>query len=75
MQWIQRLERLERKHRRIVNRSNVRAYRKRQRLAGIKRIDLALSRDQLAQLQAFMLPGESFSHAIGRMVSDCHVKR
>lgn len=60
--------RLENKNRRAVIKRNVRAYRKRQRKAGMRRLDIALTPEQFALLEAFMRPGESFSQAVGRLL-------
>ena len=68
MNWLERLARLERKHRRQVTARNVRAYRKRQRQAGIRRIDVALPLKQHAALVQWMHPGETFSQAVGRLL-------
>ena len=72
MDWMQRLARWERKHRRQVIRRNVRAYRKRQAKAGMRRVDVTLTADQYAALQAFKEPGETFSGAVGRMLRDAY---
>ena len=68
MNWLERLARLERKHRRRVTARNVRAYRKRQRQAGMRRIDVALSLQQHAALLQWMRPGETFSQAVERLL-------
>ena len=68
MNWIQQAERLYRKHRCEVKRRNVRAYRKRQQEAGIRRLDVALDEQRYAELRGAMLPGETVSAAIGRLL-------
>ncbi len=68
MNWFERIERLQRKSRRQVIKRNVRAYRKRQQLSGIRRIDVALTREQFAALWAFSQSGETFSASVGRMI-------
>lgn len=68
MDWLERYKRLQNKHRRAVIRRNVQAYRRRQKQAGIQRIDVALSEKQHAVLLELMLPGESTSQAVGRLL-------
>ena len=68
MNWLERLERLHRKNRRMVTRRNVRAYRKRQRQAGVRRIDVAVTAADYALLRAGMLPGETISGAVKRLL-------
>ena len=68
MNWIQRLARLERKHRRLVSRRNVRAYRKRQTEIGVRRVDAALTAHQYAILLASKRPGETFGAVVGRLL-------
>lgn len=68
MNWIQRLAHLERKHRRLVTRRNVRAFRKRQANTGVRRVDAALTAHQYAILVASKRPGETFGAAVGRLL-------
>ena len=68
MGWLDRYIRLERKHRRQVTARNVRAYRKRQRQAGMKRMDVALPQTQHAAVLRLMRPGETISQAVGRLL-------
>jgi hypothetical protein len=68
MNWLQRLARLENKRRKATIKRTVRAYRKRQEQAGMRRVDIALTAEQFALLQTFMLPTESFSKALGRLL-------
>lgn len=68
MNWIERLERLQRRYLLVRNRDNVRAHRKRLRLVGAKRIDLALSPSQFSALLAQMRTGETYSATIGRLL-------
>ena len=68
MNWLQRLERSSRKNRRLRIRNNVRAYRQRQKRAGMHRIDVALRTEQYAILAAAMVPGESISETLGRLL-------
>ena len=69
MNWLERLAKLERKANRETIRRNVRAYRKRQTKAGVRRIEVALTPDQYAQLVRLMLPGATYSAAVGRVLS------
>ena len=62
------MARWENKNRKATIKRNVRAYRKRQEQAGIRRIDVALTPEQFSLLQIFMRPGESFSMAMGRLL-------
>ena len=68
MNWLERLERLERKNRRMVIRRNVREYRKRQIQAGVRRIDVALNAEHYAFIRSAMLPGESISTTVRRLL-------
>jgi hypothetical protein len=68
MNWFERLARQERKHRRRVRASNVRAYRQRQAASGYKRIDLALTIGQYNFVEQSALEGESISRTIGRLL-------
>ena len=68
MNWIERLERLNRKNRRQVTRRNVRAFRRRQEQAGLRRIDVALPAKHYATLRAAMMPGESISATVTRLL-------
>lgn len=70
MSWMERMQRLERKHCRQVIRENVRAYRKRKADAGFRRIEALLTFEQHAKLLAQMQHGETLSQAIGRMLCD-----
>ena len=60
--------RRERKHRPLVIRRNVRAYRKWQARAGIRRVDVALSAIQSAAVVALMRPGETYGAALERLL-------
>ena len=68
MNWLERWERLQRKNRRLVTRRNVRAYRKRQRQTGVRRIDLALTAEHYSFIRAAMMPGESISITVRRLL-------
>jgi hypothetical protein len=68
MNWLERLARLERKNQRRVVARNVRAYRRRQRQAGMRRIDLALPLEQHAALVQLRRPGETISQTVGRLL-------
>lgn len=68
MNWLERLQRLKHKHGRLVIRRNVRAFRQRQKRAGVRRIDLALTNEHYALLRAAMVPGESQSATVGRIL-------
>ena len=68
MNWLQRMARWENKNRKATIKRNVRAYRKRQEQAGMRRIDIALTPEQFALLQIFMRPDESFSTGMGRLL-------
>jgi hypothetical protein len=68
MNWLERLARRERKHRRAVINRNVRAYRRRQSDAGMRRIDLALSAEDYQFVKTAMLPGETISAAFARLL-------
>jgi hypothetical protein len=68
MNWLQRLERLERKHRRLTIRRNVRAYRERQKEAGVRRLDVALDAQRYLQLRKMMAPGETISATVERLL-------
>ena len=67
--WADRLERLVRRAHRETIRRNVRAYRRRQANEGVRRIDVALSREDFARLEALMHHNETFSAAISRAIS------
>ena len=67
--WLQRIERQRRKHRRQIIRRNVQAYRRRKAAAGYRRIDVVLTPVQFEALAAWMQPGESYSAAIGRLIT------
>ena len=69
MNWLLRIERQFRKYHRTTIKRNVRAYRKRQELAGIRRIDLALSVAQYSKLLELMQPEETYSATISRLIS------
>lgn len=68
MNWLERLARRERKRRKQLRRRTVRAYRQRQKKAGIRRVDVALTTPQYAALAEIMRPGETFSMTVGRMI-------
>lgn len=68
MRWLERIIRRERKRRRRAAAHNVRAYRRRQRQAGMRRIDVALPTEQYAALVQWMRPGETISQAVGRLL-------
>jgi phosphopentomutase len=68
MRWLERYIRRERKHRRRVTARNVRAYRKRQRQAGMKRLDVGVPAEQHAALMQLMQPGKTISQAVGRLL-------
>ena len=65
--WLARYERMRSKHRKAVIKRNVRAYRARQAKAGIVRIDVALTREHRAALEALRLPGETWGATVGRI--------
>lgn len=67
--WSERLERLVRRARRQAVRRSVRAYRARQAREGIRRIDVALSREDFLALQRLMLDGETYSAAVSRAIA------
>lgn len=69
MRWLERYLRRERKHRRRVVARAVRAYRKRQRQAGIRRIDVTLPVEQHAALIQLLQPGETISQAVSRLLA------
>ena len=75
MNWLERWERLTCKHRRLVIRRNVRAYRQRQERGGVRRIDVALSARHYEILCREMTPNETFSAAIGRILDAISGKR
>lgn len=66
--WLELMARRERKHRRRVIAHNVRAYRKRQRQAGKRRIDVVLPLEQHNALVQLMRPGETISQTVGRLL-------
>jgi hypothetical protein len=66
--FLERMALRERKHRRRVNARNVRAYRRRLRQAGMRRIDVVLSVEQHAALMHLLQPGETISQAVGRLL-------
>lgn len=68
MHWLERMKRLEHKHRKQVVRENVRAYRKRKADAGFRRIEALITSEQHMKLRAMMTPGESTGTAIGRIL-------
>jgi hypothetical protein len=68
MNWLERLARLERKNRRRDVARNVRAYRRRQRMAGMRRIDLALPLEKHAALLLLRRPGETISQTVSRLL-------
>ena len=69
MDWLTRYLRRARKQKRRVTARNVRAYRKRQRQAGMKRLDVALPAPQHAAVLRLMLPGETISQVVGRLLA------
>jgi hypothetical protein len=68
--WLERMARRERKHRRRLNARNVRAHRRRQRQAGMRRIDVVLPVKQHAALMQLMQPGETISQTVGRLLEE-----
>ncbi len=66
--WSERLERFAKRARRAIVRKNVRAYRRRQAAEGVRRIDVALSREDFARLTSLMHHNETFSAAISRAI-------
>ena len=66
--FLERMARRERKYRRRLNARNVRAHRRRQRQAGMRRIDVVLSVQQHAALMHLKRPGETMSQAVGRLL-------
>jgi hypothetical protein len=68
MRWLERCIRRERKRRRRAAARNVRAYRRRQRQAGMRRIDVVLPQEQHAALVQWMRPGETISQAVDRLL-------
>ena len=66
--FLERMARRERKHRRRVIARNVRAHRRRQRQAGMRRVDVVLPVEQHAALMLLKRPGESISQAVGRLL-------
>ena len=69
LRWLERLARRHRKHKRRTTARNVRAYRKRQRQAGMKHLDVALPAAQHAAVLRLMLPGETISQVVGRLLA------
>jgi hypothetical protein len=69
MDWLRRYLRREPKHKRRVTARNVRAYRRRQRQVGMKRLDVALPAEQHAAVLRLMLPGETISQVVGRLLA------
>lgn len=67
--FLARLEREQRKARRQRVRANVRAYRERKQAAGLRRVELYLSEQDHRALCALLLPGESMSAALSRILS------
>jgi hypothetical protein len=67
--WLERIARRERKRHRQTVALRVRAYRKRQRLTGMKRIDVSLPVEQHTALIQLMRPGETISQAVGRLLA------
>jgi len=67
--WQAHLEREQRKARRQRVRANVRAYRERKQAAGFRRVELLLSEQDHRALCALMLPGESMTIALSRILS------
>jgi hypothetical protein len=68
MNWLERLVRLERKARRETIKRNVRAFRRRQEKAGIRRIEIALNAEQYSALVAVSRPGEAYSETVARLL-------
>ena len=66
--YFARLAREQRKARRQRVRANVRAYRERKQAAGFRRIELILSEQDHRALCALLLPGESMSGALSRIL-------
>lgn len=67
--WLTRYLMLTRKAQRERGRRNVRAYRARQRAAGLLRVELLLTAADLEALRAHAEPGESVSRALSRLLS------
>ena len=67
--FLARLERKQRKARRQRVRANVRAYRERKRVAGFRRIELTLTEHDYKALHSHLLPGETMSTALSRLIS------
>lgn len=69
MRWLERIIRRERKRRRRAAAHNVRAYRRRQRQAGMRRIDVVLTQELHTALVRRMRPGETISQAVSRLLA------
>lgn len=69
LSYFVRLEREYRKAQRRRARANVREYRKRKRAAGFRRIELFLNEHDYNALHALLLPDESISAALSRILS------
>ena len=67
--FLARLERKQRKARRQRVRANVRAYRKRKQMAGFRRIELFIGEHDYKALRSHLLPGETMSTALSRLIS------
>lgn len=61
MNWLQRLERMNAKHRRKSGRRHLNAHRQRLRAAGMKRLDVVLTPEAQRQMAAMRLTGEPVS--------------
>ena len=69
LSYFARLEREYRKAQRRRVRANVRNYRKRKRTAGFRRIELFLNEHDYNALRALLLPDESMSAALSRLLT------
>ena len=68
MNWLERWQKLERKNRRATIKRNVRAYRKRQAKAGIRRIEIALAPERYLLLRQIARAEETYSDTVGRLL-------
>ena len=69
LSYFARLEREYRKAQRRRVRANVRKYRERKRAAGFRRIELLLNEHDYNALRALLLPDESISAALSRLIT------
>lgn len=68
LSWLQRYERRLRKQKRRAVAHHVRAYRKRQKQAGLRRIDVTMPVQEHALLLKLKRPGETMSTVILRIL-------